>query len=153
VNVSSWAKKGVDPVEARALDRLSALKPKDGKPGRVIAPFPKGEDAPYDKVVGHDEMHRLIKHAPLKAVPLASLVTNGQESVRADQVAHYVSNKGEKGYRHGKASTDHPIVVRVGGKDTIFDGHHRATAASLRGEKEIRARYVDLDSRSKKSAP
>jgi hypothetical protein len=153
VDLARWAdkaKKGVDPVEARALAKLSKLPPKEGKPGRVLSPIEKGEDAPYDKVVDHDEMHRLIKKAPVERVLLKGLVSNGQESVRTDQVAHYISNKGDKGTRHGKASTDHPIVVRVGGKEVVFDGHHRVTAAMLRGEKDIRARHVDLDAKAKK---
>jgi hypothetical protein len=36
-------------------------------------------------------------------------------------------------------------VLRVGGKNFIWDGHHASEAARLRGDKSIRARLLDLD--------
>jgi hypothetical protein len=152
VDLSKWAKaKDVDPAEARALARLGELPPSD-KPGRVLVPFPVGDDSPYDKVIGHKGLHKRIEAAPVKKVPIGTLVTNGQKSVRVDQTAHYVSNKGEKGTKHGTADTAYPIVVRVGGKNVVMDGHHRATAAWLRGEPRVEAKYVDLDVKPKKIA-
>lgn len=137
----------MDEPEARALARLGKLAP-SGRQGRVLAPIPVGEDSPYDKVIGHKSLQRRIASAPIQKVPVGRLVTNGQKSVRVDQVAHYISNRGASGTRHGRESihpTDHPIVVRVGGRDVTYDGHHRVTAAILRGDRSIDARYVDLD--------
>jgi len=40
---------------------------------------------------------------------------------------------------------DHIHVVRHKGVDYIEDGHHAVMAAKLRGEKQVSARFIDLD--------
>ena len=44
------------------------------------------------------------------------------------------------------------VVVHVDGKDILLDGNTRSAAASLKGEKTIKAKYYDLDSQ-KQSQP
>lgn len=149
MDARAWAKKvDKDPAESRALVALSKLKPSDDKKGRVQMPMPVGEDAPYDKVLGHKSLKRRIGSAPVEKVPTSKLVTNGQKTVRVDQVEHYIGAPKAAGTPHGGGKdhgTDHPIVVKVGGHHVLFDGHHRATAAILRGDNHIDARVVDLD--------
>jgi uncharacterized Zn-binding protein involved in type VI secretion len=146
VDVADWAKKQDSNHEHVALERLGQLKP-SGKPGRVLMPIEVGADSPYDRVIGHKSLHKRIEAAPIKKIPTGSIVTNGQKSVRVDQVAHYIANHGEAGTKHGSVPTDHPIVVRVGGQNVAYDGHHRLTAAILRGDPKIEARFVDLDAK------
>lgn len=148
VDVRAWVKKQGDPAVARALAALAKL-PASKKPGRVGIPFPVGDvESPYDKVIGHKSLQRRITTAPVEDVPTDKLVSNGQKTVRKDQVAHYIAHGDTKGMDHGgKHPTDHPIVVKVGGKHVTFDGHHRVTAAILRGEKTVKARVVDLDAK------
>jgi hypothetical protein len=45
---------------------------------------------------------------------------------------------------HG-ALIDLPIIVKMGGELFVHDGHHRLSAAHLRGEATARVRLVDLD--------
>jgi hypothetical protein len=153
VDVKSFAKKLDDP-ETKALAALGDLKP-SGKTGRVLAPFPVGEDSPYDKVIGHKSLKKRIAKAPIEKIPLSKIVTNGQKSVRVDQTAHYIGDPKSPGTEHGGRGdhdTAHPIFVKLGGKIVHYDGLHRATAAKLRGEKTIEGKLVDLEALAKKAS-
>jgi hypothetical protein len=147
MDARAWAKKvEANPEESKALVRLGKLEPSD-KPGRVKVPFPVSpEKSPYDKVIGHKSLQKRIADAPVKDVPVSKIHSNGQKSVRVDQVEHYIGDPDATPHSHGgKHPVDHPIIVKVGGKSYAYDGHHRVTAATLRGEKSIKARFVDLD--------
>ena len=153
MDASEWAKRvDKNPKESKALAAVSTL-PKSPKPGRVLVPFEVGSND-YDRAIGKGSLKRRIAEAPVERVPTGKLVTNGQKSVRVDQLEHYISRPNASGSDHGGKGThgtDHPIVVKIGGRHIIYDGHHRATAAVLRGEKAIDARVVDLDSPPKKT--
>lgn len=104
--------------------------------------------AGYQAVIGNREMNARIDAAPIRSVPVASLVAI-QHTVNRARVAEYIENpklvrKGTKHDEHGGV-VDLPIVVRCKGTNYLFDGHHRLTAQQMRGAREIKARYVDLD--------
>jgi hypothetical protein len=148
MDLRSWAKK--DAAIAPALARLAKLPPSPDHPGRVLHPLPAG-DKKYHDVIGHEAIAARIKTAPTKQVPVASLHSNGQKSVRPGQVAHYIAHPTASGHGHksnakqDKYPTDKPVVVHLAGKNYLYDGHHRGTAAVLRGDKHLDCRYVDLD--------
>lgn len=93
--------------------------------------------------------------APVVSIPMSELHAS-QKRVNRERLSGYVSGQikrsnGQKASGSG-ALIDLPIVVKVGGKYTCRDGHHRLTAAWLRGEREARVRLVDLDESEKVSA-
>jgi hypothetical protein len=150
MDVRAWARGGgqaAPKVPRKALERLEALPESKNKPGRVEHPFPlPEEDSPYDKRMGHKSLQKRIAAAPVRKVPLDKLVSNGQKTVALGRVSKYIADPGAPGtHQGGHHEVDRPIVVKVGGQDVLYDGHHRATAAWCLGEKDIAAHVVDLD--------
>jgi hypothetical protein len=130
-----------------AVDRLHQLPPsKSGKGVRV--PFPYVSRDSYKSQFSNEEINHLIVSAPRKSVPLSTLHAI-QHSVRADRVKEYIKYPEvvPEGAKHALAHTpvDVPIVIHHNGVNLLHDGHHRATASQLSGEKTIEARYIDLD--------
>ena len=86
--------------------------------------------------------------APIALVNLHEL-TGIQESINAERLNQHASNpklvpEGTRAAGHG-GLVDRAVVVRHGGKLYIHDGHHRLTAAVLRGATTAKVRFVDLD--------
>jgi hypothetical protein len=136
--LARWAEESADPNVALAIERLRGLA--KGKSGHVRHPFPVEERPAYKDVVGYEQLiHELLSKASSEEVPIASLVSNGQVHVRPERVAVFV--------RDPVVANDDglPIVVRSGGKNVIWNGHHRTTAAHLRGRSTIGARFIDFD--------
>lgn len=105
-------------------------------------PFPINESGPKP---GDAKAGPVIDH------PLEGLIAT-QKNLYPDRVKQYFDGRevpeahdstGEKSIPWGDG---HPIeIVRKDGKNHITDGHHRATAAKLRGDTTIPARVIDLD--------
>lgn len=86
--------------------------------------------------------------APIALVNISDLV-GIQETINEERLGQHLADP--RLYAHGTRSPGHgalidrPIVVRVGGRMFCHDGHHRVTAASLRGADSVKVRYIDLD--------
>lgn len=87
--------------------------------------------------------------APIALVNLADIKAI-QETINDERLAQHLENPaglvapGAKGSGHG-GLVDRPVVVRLGGVLYAHDGHHRLTAAHLRGQTTAKVRLVDLD--------
>ncbi len=141
--VQDWAKEDLTPAErARRL-------PPGEKPGTSKVPFPVTDREAYLKAVHEQGSVSAKTHgAPIALVNLKDLhaiqhTVNDERLVQHLEDPHKVP-PGTKGSGHG-GLVDKPVVVRIGGQLTIHDGHHRLTAASLRGQKTAKVRLVDLD--------
>lgn len=102
----------------------------------------------YERTLPVVDLNRLIDSAPVKDVPIASLVAI-QHTVDKDRVQAYIDNpklirRGTKHDNHGGV-VDLPIVIHFEGTNYLHDGHHRTTAQKLLGASVIECRYVDLD--------
>lgn len=128
-------------------DPATRLRPGD-RPGTLRHPFRVIDRGEYLGMIKGAGIFKRAEDAPIEDVPLAKL-HGVQKTVNAQRLDEHVSNpglvpKGTRGAGHG-GLTDLPTVVRVNGVDAIHDGHTRASAAFLRGQKSIKARVVDLD--------
>jgi len=147
-NVLKWAKAN-ETRDARSGWRLRSLL-KGERDGTVRHPF---------RLIGHDDYMTKIKgrgipkrveDAPIDTVDLDAL-TGIQKSVNVARLSQHLED--ENLIPDGQRSTgagmlvDLPVVVKFGGRHYLHDGHHRATAAWVRGERAIGARVVDLDGR------
>jgi hypothetical protein len=92
---------------------------------------------------GLDGSNQLI--APEQDIPLSSLHAT-QPSVNADHVNDLASGRVQ---RSGGNVID---VLHHDGKHHIWEGHHAAAAAALRGDKNIRARVLNMDQAGKPEA-
>lgn len=133
-------------IENPAAVRMAAMTPGTVQ-GTMQVPFPTvGRETYLSKIKGAGIFKR-AEDAPVERVPLKEL--NGiQQTVNSERLAGYVENPkvkaGTRAPGHG-GLIDKPVVVRVGGKLYIHDGHHRAAAAKIRGDIDISSRVVDLD--------
>jgi hypothetical protein len=145
VSAADWAKRraGV----ARAERRLAALPTSETGHGAAV-PWPYVDRKEVHSSHSNEQINARIADAPVEDVPLDSLHAI-QHSVKPARVEQYVRDPAMKppGELHDKARTptDHPVVIKQGGKNILWDGHHRSTASYLRGDKTIRARVVDFD--------
>lgn len=80
------------------------------------------------------------KRSEKKEVTVSSLGTF-QEDVGKSGVSHYIDEISKS----GTSATDSILVYRVGGKDYVADGNHRAVAAKLLGVKKINCYVFDFD--------
>lgn len=146
--LSSWSRSPKGQTEA--VHRLERL-PKVRHGVQPPAPLVVGDKSTYHEAcakagnAGH--LSPDIKAAPIVEVPLAGIHTI-QSSVNPDRVLQYLRNPGltppDAVGKHG-GPVGFPIVVKAGGVRYHHDGLHRMVAAILRGERTIKARFVDLD--------
>ncbi len=134
-------------AEKRASWRLKSLL-KGERDGTVRHPFPVTDREQYLKDIKGKNIPKRVDEAPIESVPLAEL--HGiQRSVNVERLAQHLEDEDlvPEGKRSPNAGmlVDLPVVVKMNGKDYLHDGHHRATAAWVRGERAIGARVVDLD--------
>lgn len=137
-------------AEARSTPeavRTAGLEP-GARPGTVAVPFPQVLHEDYKAIVRGKGIPKRVEKAPTERVPLAQL-TAIQKTVNVERLENHLADphliaRGARKIGSGM-KTDRPVVVRAGGKAYLHDGHHRATAAMLRGETDIKARVVDLD--------
>jgi hypothetical protein len=118
------------------------------RPGTARVPFPVVDREAYLKAVRGKGIADRVEKAPIKRVPLRSLKAI-QKTVNAERLAEHVADPNlipEDARKHGSGMlTSKPVIVKLAGELHLHDGHHRATAALLRGEDSIKARVVDLD--------
>ena len=129
------------PEQAIALLRAAAPSVAGAVPWRFV-----GREAVH-QAIGNRDLNARIASAPVREVPLKSLV-GIQHTISPARVEQYIRDPElAKGVVNPKTGTpaDLPIVVRLGGFDYLWDGNHRACAAFFLGSPSIRARYVDLD--------
>lgn len=134
-------------AEKRASWRLKSLL-KGERDGTVRHPFPVTNREDYIAQIKGRGIPKRVDEAPIKSVPLSEL--HGiQKTVNVERLSQHLEDENlvPEGQRspHAGMLVDLPVVVKLGGKDYLHDGHHRATAAWVRGERAIGARVVDLD--------
>lgn len=94
----------------------------------------KFEDVWVSDIISGQKMSTLS--VPLKKPQIRRLVAEG------------IPQKGAKGLLFADDVVNAPLLVRIDGQLYMIDGHHRAIAAALRGEK-IRAEVIDLTGKVK----
>lgn len=132
---------------APAAERARSMEPGSNE-GTVRHPFPVVDRAEYLSRAKGAGIAALTHAAPIALVNLSD-VHGIQESVNAERLRMHIDDpgiyaEGQRAAGHG-ALVDRPIVVKVGGKLIVHDGHHRLTAAHLRGQTTAKVRLVDLD--------
>ena len=131
-------------VRARTLD--------DGQfEGTAKHPFPVTDREAYLSAVKEAGIARLSRKAPVGRVRLDA-IKGIQGTVNRERLNQHLRDPrlipdGARGSGNG-ALIDLPIVVKLGGEYYVHDGHHRLTAAHLRGEVDARVRLVDLDGKT-----
>lgn len=131
-------------------ERLSRLENGESF-GTAKHPFRTIERESYLRSVRGAGIARLSHHAPIALVNLSDLVAI-QGTVNPERVGHHLDEprlyqQGTRAPGHGML-VDRPVVVRKNGMLFIHDGHHRLTAAHLRGATSAKVRLVDLDAGS-----
>jgi uncharacterized ParB-like nuclease family protein len=124
-------------------------------PGTVQNPLPRVMTrSQYVSAIRGTGIPRRVNKTKPTTVPLDQL-SAFQGTVNAERVAQYAHDPGmvPEGKRavHTGQLVDLPVVVRLEGRSIVHDGNHRVAAAKMRGEKTIRARVIDLDSRREES--
>lgn len=116
----------------------------------LAVPFPYVGRETFKRAFSVGEINAAIDSAPKEVVALGDLHAI-QHSVREERLRAYIEHRyqelipeGQRHYGHGGV-VDTPIVVKRGGRLTIWDGHHRLTAEWLLGEAEAEVRLADLD--------
>lgn len=131
----------------RAEVRAQALEPGLYE-GTAKHPFPVADREKYLESVRAKGIARLSLRAPVGRIRLDA-IKGIQGTVNRERLGQHLKDPrlipdGTRAPGHG-ALIDLPIVVKLGGEYFLHDGHHRLTAAHLRGEVDARVRLVDLD--------
>lgn len=147
--VRAWAQTLSGPdqgVEARKAQLMPGQ-----RDGTVRVPFPTVPHDEYKQAIQGKGIPKRALEAPTQIVPLNSL-TGIQRTVNSERLSGYLAGdvKSEGRAPHSGMPKDLPVVVKMNGKLFLHDGHHRATAALLKGADSIRARVVDLDKETSK---
>lgn len=147
-SVDVWSsRRASEEKRIAAAAKLARLKPSVTGHG-VDHGFPYADKVAYKSKHSNEEINGRIDQASVKAVPIASIHAI-QHSVKPGRVLTFINDPGAVApgthdpKHHG--IVDHPIVIHQDGANYLHDGHHRATAAKLMGDKTIQARYVDFD--------
>jgi hypothetical protein len=150
----NWAKAGTGDADHSAL--LSKLQPGERK-GTSKVPFPVADrDSYVASVKQHGSVAAKTHGAPIALVNLKDLHAI-QKTVNDERLQQHLSDPdmvqpGTRGTGHG-GLVDKPVVVKKDEQLYIHDGHHRLTAASLRGQETAKVRLVDLDAGAGGAAP
>lgn len=138
----AWASSGDDPEQ-----RISKLLPGEVD-GTSRHPFQVMDRDQYlEMIKPFGSIARRTHDAPIALVNLSDLIGIQGTINRERLVAHLrdpAMNEGMRASGHG-GLIDRPVVVRLGGQLYLHDGHHRLTAAHLRGQDVAKVRLVDLD--------
>lgn len=133
------ATQGVDAQQAEALANKLKEVSRRGAKIMLESGFKEGTLEDYRALThaanqrGIGELEELAGRGKRENVPLADLVDT-QGIVQRDALVRNLQ----------MPSTKPILVARLGGQLYIVDGHHRATAARLRGLKDIAAEVIDL---------
>lgn len=147
--VKTWAGANAGDDDQRTQTQAATLLP-GMNDGTVRVPFKVVSHDAYKTAIKGKGVAKLISAAPKEVVPIARL--HGiQRTVNSERLGQYVRGEVQATGNESGAGfpKDLPVVVKTGGNLYLHDGHHRATAAHLRGASEIRARFVDLDALQK----
>ncbi len=142
------AKRWAQDIDMAPEQRATRLEPAPTS-GTVKHPFPVIEREQYMAMIKpYGSMARRTNDAPIALVNLSDLM-GIQGSVNEEQLSKHLYNpklipEGSRGAGHG-GLIDRPVVVRKDGQFYIHDGHHRLTAAQLRGQTTAKVRFIDLD--------
>lgn len=143
-SILTWAKANSGD---RAATRARILPPGQHE-GTLRHPFPVVDRERYLASIKGMGIPKRAETAPKESVQLSDL-RGIQRTVNAEKLSRYMGNPDlvKQGARASGSGMpiDLPVVVKKDGQTYLHDGHHRATAAYLRGAKSIRARVVDLD--------
>ncbi len=125
--------------------RVRALLSPTGKLTTTAAGIPYDQPAAARVDAASATWDRASTTAPFREVPLAGLRAL-QRTLGPESVTHFL--------RHPDAPADTAVMVlRFDGRDYVTNGHHRVAAAKLRGDRTIRARYLDVDARAASRGP
>lgn len=119
-----------------------------GKPGSSKVPFEVADRDEYKAMIKGKGIFKRAEDLEPEEVPLKGLKAI-QRTVNDERVAqHFEGGVYAPGARAPGSGglIDRPVFVLKNGKTYVHDGHHRCTAAILRGDKTISARVVRLDS-------
>lgn len=144
--LSAWAEENEERGARRSWRMRSLLKGE--RDGTVRHPFPVTDRDEYLARIKGKGIVAKVDTAPIKTVALRDL--HGiQKTVNVERLAQHLEDENlvPEGKRSANAGMliDLPVVVKMGGELFLHDGHHRATAAWVKGERAIGARVVDLD--------
>jgi hypothetical protein len=127
---------------------------------RLAVPWPVADKVSY-LVACAGRVRDLVDGAPVEHVDVAAL-TAIQETVSVARVKEHARNPGLAGGRINPKTgnpKDLPIVVRLGAREFIHDGHHRLAAAWAKAPTPfpdrplmVPARVVDLDAEARARA-
>lgn len=147
-NVLQWAEENHSKETRRGWRLRSLLKGE--RNGTVSHPFHMVDRDDYLTRIKGAGIPKRVEDAPIKTVDLEHL-TGIQRTVNAERLQQHIEDEDllPEGSRSSGAGMliDMPVIVKHKGVHYIHDGHHRATAAWVRGERAVGARVVDLDGR------
>src|SRR5580698_666688 len=104
---------------------------------KVNVPFPYQErESAYRSEIDPQALSEAIRASEEREIPL-SLLRSTQHTVKDVRLAEIALGINPRAHS--------PIVIERGGRYFVHNGHHRATLASMRGERTMRARVVHLD--------
>lgn len=142
---ASWAREEQLPPHERA----GRLRPGQ-QSGTSGVPFQVVDRAEYlASIKGHGSIAARTHDAPIALVNLRDLHAI-QQSINDERLAQHLDAPaglvppGSRAPGHG-GLVDRPVVVKKDGRLFLHDGHHRLTAAHLRGQETAKVRLVDLD--------
>jgi hypothetical protein len=134
--------------ELGPMDRAKRLHP-GGSAGTSKVPFPVADRDAYLAMTREAGSIAQKTHgAPIALVNLSDLHAI-QNTINDERLEQHLASPdmvapGTRGSGHG-GLVDKPVVVRKDGILYIHDGHHRLTAAAMRGQDTAKVRLVDLD--------
>lgn len=148
-SLKAWAALASDrPVDRNELKARMLL---DGDhEGTARHPFPVEDRKAYLELIKpHGSIGRLTHTRGQVGRIRLDAIRGIQRTVNRERLTQHMKDpalvpKGARAPGHG-GLIDLPIIVKKGGTFWLHDGHHRATAAYLRGDKDLRVRLVDLD--------
>lgn len=116
--------------------------------GTAKHPFPVADREQYLQMVRPTGIAALSHKATIGRIRLDG-IKGIQGSVNRERLNQHLANpnlipEGTRAPGHGML-IDLPVIVKLGNEYYVHDGHHRLTAAHLRGEQDARVRLVDLD--------
>jgi len=151
IGARDWA----DDAGRGSADRVKQLSA-GHTPGTSKVPFPVTDRQQYLKSVHeHGSIAQKTHGAPIALVNLKDLHAI-QNTVNDERLVQHLEDPGmvpdgARGAGHG-GLVDRPVVVKMGGSMFIHDGHHRLTAAHVRGQETAKVRLVDLDKSTQNAA-